>query len=404
MTTIIKAADAAHFLSLMPHVLGFAPARSLVLVPFAGSRSLGAMRLDLPPGEVDAEGFAATCLGLVCRLPDADAVAFVVYCDDVFPDDRPPRGGLARALLSRADACGLRVTDALCVGAEAWGSYVDPEDPPGGRPLADLDLPPAIDGPPIAADHTVGADLPDVDPVEIDRIARALTALEASIAVVCDGRATSRSAAAPDSMGADTLPEVRIDPQALAAVCLLDDLPALFEDALRRDPAELDPYQSAALTWCLARPSLRDVALVQWCVGFAGGDEALDAQLRWEAGEAYPDHLAERMWGEGDPPDPQRLQTALALTRRLAAVAPLAQQPGALAVCAWLSWALGRSTHAERYAAAARDIEPEHGLSEIVLTFVAAGHLPDWAFQRRREGEPPLSRRDASPRVKKERR
>jgi hypothetical protein len=69
------------------------------------------------------------------------------------------------------------------------------------------------------------------------------------------------------------------------------------------------------------------------------------------------------------------LETALA-------VAPRADRPGTLAVCAWLSWALGRSTHAEVYASAAREIEPEHGLSEIVLSFVAAGHLPDWAFRR----------------------
>ena len=58
-------------------------------------------------------------------------------------------------------------------------------------------------------------------------------------------------------------------------------------------------------------------------------------------------------------------------------------QPGPLATCAWLAWALGRSTHAELYARRACDIEPEHGLAEIVQSFVHAGHLPDWAFRRR---------------------
>ena len=127
---------------------------------------------------------------------------------------------------------------------------------------------------------------------------------------------------------------------------------------------------------------MRDIALVQWCGGFAAGDEALDAQLRWESGEEYPAHLAMQMWGEGERPDPNRLEAALALSRRVAAAAPRAVRAGALASCAWLSWALGRSTHAERYALLAGEIEPEHGLAEIVRSFVLAGHLPDWAFRR----------------------
>ena len=146
--------------------------------------------------------------------------------------------------------------------------------------------------------------------------------------------------------------------------------------ALGWDAACLAPFDAAALTWCLARPALRDIALVQWCGGMAAGDEALDAQLRWESGEEYPAHLAMQMWGEGERPDPDRLEAALALSRRVAAAAPRAVRAGPLATCAWLAWALGRSTHAERYATLACEIEPEHGLAEIVRSFVLAGHLP----------------------------
>lgn len=390
MTTIIKATNAAHFLSLVPQLLGFTPARSLVLVPFAGSRSIGAMRFDLPVDDADVDSFASTCIGMVCRLPDAAAVSAVVYTDAAFGDDRPPRDELARALLQRADASGLRVVEALCVGADAWGSYVDPECPPRGRPLTELDLTPHDDLRPVVGDQHTGADLPPVDLAESERVGRALVALERSIRLVC-GHGNSRSGRGDTSVaGSDgSGNEARVDPRALAAVGLLDDLPSLFDDALRRDVDALDPYFAAALTWCLARPSLRDIALVEWCGGFAAGDEALDAQLRWEEGEAYPDHIAERMWGEGPQPHQDRLHRALALTRRLAAAAPRTQRPGALAVCAWLSWALGRSTHAERYAAAALEIEPEHGLSEIVLSFVSAGHLPDWAFHRPPSPAPP---------------
>jgi hypothetical protein len=174
----------------------------------------------------------------------------------------------------------------------------------------------------------------------------------------------------------------RVDPRALATASRLDDLPELFESAIRCDPDSLDAYDLAVLVWCLARPSLRDIALVQWSGNLAQGDEALTAQLRWVSGEEYPPHLAMRMWGDGDQPSPERLGTALELARLVAASIPREAQPGPLAMCAWLAWALGRSTHAGEYAQRACDIDPDHGLSQIVLSFVRAGHLPDWAFRR----------------------
>jgi hypothetical protein len=140
--------------------------------------------------------------------------------------------------------------------------------------------------------------------------------------------------------------------------------------------------QAAVLGWCLARPSLRDVGIVQWASDRVGGDTALDAQRRWEEGEEYPADLASVMWGESERPDPRRLDTALELVRCVAAQIPEAHRAGALATAAWLAWSLGRSTHADRYAAAALRIEPEHGLAEIVRSFVAHAHLPDWAFRR----------------------
>ena len=42
-------------------------------------------------------------------------------------------------------------------------------------------------------------------------------------------------------------------------------------------PALATAFDLALLTWCLARPALRDVALVQWCGTVLDGDEALDS-------------------------------------------------------------------------------------------------------------------------------
>lgn len=40
-------------------------------------------------------------------------------------------------------------------------------------------------------------------------------------------------------------------------------------------------------------------------------------------------------------------------------------------------------THADAYVRQALHADPRHGLAEIVGSFVAAGHLPDWAFRAR---------------------
>lgn len=381
MTTIVKAADAAQFLSLVPRMLGYAPRRSLVLVPFADSRSLGAMRVDLPTDPSTQDAAAATFIGMVCRIPSADALAAVVYTDDRFDPAAIPEDPLVRALVRTADACGLRVTDALCVAADAWGSYLDRNRPPRGRPLEVLSAPPAgaTGVPEPTGDQWSGAELPTADIAEKTRVDAALRALTGAVALLCG---TDAAAPGAPSSRPGSSEDPRIDPAALAAVCELDDLPTLFEDVLRWNTAALESYEAALLVWCFSRPALRDIALVQWCGDVDDGDRALDAQLRWEAGEEYPAHLAMHMWGEGAHPDPARLEGALELARRAAAVAPDGTRAGSLATCAWLSWALGRSTHAERYAEQACELDPEHGLAEIVRSFVAAGHLPEWAFRQ----------------------
>lgn len=366
--SVIAAADAAEFLALLPRMLGFHARRSVVLVPFARTRTLGAMRLDLPPDELGMEAFAATGVGMVCRVPDADGIALVVYADAPFcSDGSPPHAALARAILDKADACGLATVDALCVAADGWGSFLRPPSAP--RPLAELGPQPRgaehLSEP--RADQWAGCELPEPEQEAVDAVRAALDSLSAAIAALCG------------SGGGES---DRIDPLALDAAARLDDLPALFEGMLGWDASALAPFDTASAVWCLSRPALRDIALVGWVAGPGACDLALSAQLRWERGEPYPEDLARIMWGDGVQPDPQRLVTALEVARATAAVTPHGLRPGPLAVCAWLSWAAGRSTHAASYAKRAVEIEPEHGLAEIVLSFVTANHLPDWAFSR----------------------
>ncbi|WP_292834969.1 DUF4192 family protein [Microbacterium sp.] len=366
MSNIVTASGAAQFLSLVPSLLGFTPTRSVVVVPLAHGRSLGALRLDLPPDDL-IDSVASTAVGMLCRIQTADAAMIVIYTDAAVSGALPHRE-LAEAISRCADACGLTLVDAFTIAADGWGSHLDRDLPLEGRPLSELILSTPVPGPRPAGDQSSGATLPRRSASERRAVGAALHSLGTALEVIC-------------GIPAETARADRVDPAALEAACRLDDLPTLFEDALGWDAGRLTPMRAAMLTWCLGRPALRDVALVQWASDLSGGDLALEAQRRWEDGAPYPADLAERMWGEGPRPDAERLLTALELARQVAALSPNKHRPGPLALCAWLSWALGRSTHADHYASQALRIDPAHGLSEIVQSFVQAAHMPDWAFR-----------------------
>ncbi len=371
MTTIVKAADAAQLLPMIPALFGFTPTRSIVIIPFAHGRNVGGMRIDLPPAS-QVDSVAATLIGMVCRAEDADAYVAVVF-DDTTPKRGLPHSALITALQIRADACGLRTLDALHIGTHRWASYLDADTGGAVRELAAPAGATAFLPPPGEDQHSGGTPARAPKP-QRRRISIALHELNRATAAIADPR--------PAATGG------RIHPTALATAALLDDLPEFLEGIVRDHTGEdatggdhMDTYARAALIWCLQRPALRDVALATWLDGIDAGDAALAAQLRHEDDDPCTEAVAHRMWGEGSQPDAERLFCALDACRRAAAAAPDASRPGALSACAWLSWALGRMTHAEAYARQAMRIEPAHGLSEIVLSFVAASHLPDWAFR-----------------------
>jgi tetratricopeptide (TPR) repeat protein len=171
----------------------------------------------------------------------------------------------------------------------------------------------------------------------------------------------------------------------------LADPPLLFETLVGESPDALGPHELALLAFCLGRPLLRDVALVQWAAGLSAGDAAYQAQIRYTEGEPLPDDVGRTMIGEGPRPDTSRLEAALELCRRAAAAAPRESRPGALAACAWISWALGRSTHAAHYVEQALGIDPHHRLSAVVAALVEHSRLPEWAFARPAEAAPTVT-------------
>lgn len=371
MTTVLKAHGSADFLGLVPALAGFTPRQSIVLVPFQSSRAHGAMRFDLPRDDVEIEEYADTAIGLLARVGEVDAVAAVAYVDDL-PQHTPdgmilPLTVAMDELLGVVADSGLRIVDALCVMPCGWSSYLD--DDPQLEPLDDLPPVPDLDGvADVSGDQDAGSELPDVDLAERERVGRALRDLTEVLA-----HEGSLDAVQHDG---------RENPQALAAMLLLDDMPMFFESVLEH-AGDLPPFMTAALLWCLERPQLRDAALLQWATDLPTGIRAFDAQLAFSAtGRPVPDDLGRLFIGQGDAPDPARLRAALELMRGAAARAPRASRPAPLTLAAWLSWALGRATHAQHHLDEAAAIDPGYSLARLLSTLIDAAVLPEWAFRR----------------------
>ncbi|MGL3149347.1 DUF4192 family protein [Microbacterium sp. A82] len=366
MNTVLRATDSAEFLGIVPTLAGFRPRQSVVLLPFHDSRTHGAMRIDLPRPDVDLNTYVDTAVELITRVDGMNAIAVVVYTDE-YPQHTPdgivlPSCVLVDNLLEVVDDLGLRIVDALCVNPEGWSSYLD-DDPV----LQPLDVIPEPAAPPeldVDTDQDAGAELPKIGVFEQERVARALRDLTAFLS-------------------ADEEPRnQRINPQAIEASGMLDDLPQFFEDALD-DPENMPPYAAAGLLWCLNLPSFRDSALLQWATDLPTGVRALAAQLAYaHEAETISDELGMVLLGRGIAPDPERLKAALALTQHLAARAPRAARPAPLTLAAWLSWALGRSTHTARYLDAVAEIDPAYSMARLIDVMTSAAVLPEWVFQR----------------------
>ncbi|WP_223627414.1 DUF4192 family protein [Microbacterium sp. EST19A] len=371
MTTLLRASDSAGFLRIVPTLAGFTPRQSIVLLPFRGSRAYGAMRLDLPGDDVPLEEYADAAVGLALRVEGTDAVALVVYTDS---EVHPTRDGLVLPfavevdeLLGCADDAGLRVVDALCVTPAGWSSYLV-DDPVIGA-LSEIDavaFPTADDvSGDVSGDQFSGTELPAADLAEKERVGQALLEFTEMLSRDRCGTLTGRE-----------------NPLAIAALVTLEDVPAFFESVLRT-PDDLPPFATAALLWCLDRPLFRDVAIAQWATDLAGGMRTLGAQLAFAgSGSMVPDDLGQVFLGRGPAPDPDRLRVALSVVRHAAARAPRASRPAPLTAAAWLSWALGRSTHAGRYLEMVREIDPQYGLAALLETMIGGALLPEWAFRR----------------------
>ncbi|MFB7251341.1 DUF4192 family protein [Microbacterium sp. NPDC056234] len=369
MTTVMKANGSAQFLGLVPALAGFTPTQSIVLTPFEGRRTYGALRMDLP--DDDPNGFAERAVALVGRVERTDSIALVVYCDEAAQSTRDglvlPHGVVVDAVIAAAEEQRLGIVDALCVMPDGWARYLDEE--PRLHPLDTIRSaarpPEASD---IRGDQSAGTALPNYGLMKTEKVGRALVALEQ---VICRTR-----------MGQESEAE-RANPEAFAAAMLIENVPALFEAAVNL-PDDPSPQICAALIWLLERPLYRDVALMQWAGDLRDGHDALASQLtHHRAGTLPPENSCRVMVGSGPRPDIPRLHAALRTARAVAALAPRRRRLGPLALAAWLSWAIGRPSHSEKYLEAVHDIDPGYSFGNLLSELIRTRPLPEWAFDRR---------------------
>src|SRR4051812_45562584 len=147
---LIKLSDPADMAAAIPHLVGFQPEESLVVVSLRRPRKrIGlTMRFDLPPESCDADLAEQVALRLVA---DKAAFALLACCTEAASvDGAPPRADLIDHIERQLDKRDVAMLDALLIRDGRWWSYrCEDVDccPPDGK-----EIPAATD---IAAAHAL---------------------------------------------------------------------------------------------------------------------------------------------------------------------------------------------------------------------------------------------------------
>ena len=398
MPEIIRAGTDADFIALLPALVGMRLDRSLVLVTFAGTRTIHAARFDLPlrRDTRTLRSLADACVSLAARTPGADGVSVVVVTDSTFEHERGiPWHELARAVDTRMGRAGFRVVSMLCSAADGWGRYDARGDDRGPWPLEE------ITGSEGAADAArffgelevasamaaLPAEEPELYPLidaAIDRIVDEWELVDALRAghhdIVPPSTATGIHRAVERALGI----------------------------ALADGSAEVDADALGMLTAYASTPSWRDTITLQIAFGRRIGEIAAAQQREWNRrkaehggsmdevvtaalanGDAVESETDRLIAGRGDEaPHVDRCRAGIGTLLRAAANVEAPARPGLLCMAGWLCWAIGRASAADLLLAEALQIEPGHRMSRMIRTLVAAGAVPDWAFAPAGEEDP----------------
>ncbi len=146
MKAVISARSAGELAVLIPHVLGYHPDESLVLVGLRAGRVVVAARVDLPPDDVLADPRRR---GVVHAELRSAVASLVDDCDEGlvlgFESHPGQSATLERLTCSLAAEAGLRLAFAVRVCRGRWGSWVGAEQIGGGAVPALHEVPGVAD-------------------------------------------------------------------------------------------------------------------------------------------------------------------------------------------------------------------------------------------------------------------
>jgi hypothetical protein len=368
MQTIVKAADDAALLALMPHLIGMRPRNSVVLLGFTGNRTHGGLRFDLPASHAASPALvykrvSKALVGMLGKLTGVDGVVIAVVTDSAFDQSAvPPHLDFVAELTRCIDRSRFALKGVLCQASDGWAPYFDPNVPVGGYPLADLD------------DADIASQLPPDLPDLFDPSAAPPRVPNASVdvrnRVVADLRVLR-----------DELAEKEVKD---ASPSWFADFPGLirfFEEALNLDDDEFIRRAGRYLL-CLQLSMFCDLMMLQWA-------SDVNTALRLWADVARSEHnkpsadseICELLNGLGPRPDSERLQRAIEFVLRLVSCADDAMRLRPLTVLAWLCWALGRGSVASVYLAEAQVLAPQDARASELDSMLRAGALPPWLFE-----------------------
>ena len=324
----VRIRDIGEIAAGLPHLLGFRPQESVVLLSLGGvsGRRVGlTVRADIPPPEHNRELARLLSRSLSTDNPDSALVLVVSEAaDDDFLGDRGlPHHDLVWEMCRALSLLAVPVGDVVLVRDGRWWSYDCPDhccDPGAGTPL-----PAGVTELEVAAIATGTVVEPDRDAL-VARIAGPPGGDRGAMAAACARVALECSAAVPD-----------VGLEAVAA----ESWAAIRDAAARCRPGAgglLADEEVARVVWGLRDGEVRDLAL-----GLALGPEPA---------------AAEQLWTE--------------CTRR--APAPLDAAPATLlAVCAWLR---GDGALANVALTRALDSEPGYGFAGLLAQALAACMTP----------------------------
>ena len=324
----VRVRDVGEVAAALPHLLGFRPRESVVLLSLGGDsgRRVGlTVRADIPPPEHNRSLARALARSLCTDRPDGALVVVVSEAADaeVLGDRLLPHHDLVRQLCRALARLAVPVGETVLVRAGRWWSYDRPDHCCGRG--AGVPLPAGVSELEVASVVTGTVVEPDREAL-VARIARPPGRDRGAMAAACARVAVDCSAAVLDS-GPETVAEASWS--------------AVTDAVARCAPggaAGLTDGEVARVVW-----GLRDVAVRDRALGLALGGEPA---------------AAEHLWTE--------------CTRR--APAPLDAAPATLlAVSAWLR---GDGAMANVALGRALDSEPSYGLARLLADALAACVTP----------------------------